>query len=164
MNLFTLNIKINPPDDYDLQHAEVVVESPAVDPDELEREGWTGSDGEFFRARVWAAGILARLAVIAYPHIDAEARDHGCRFPIKGEPLEPLPDLQTAMHWTYGPSYAVCGACDIITVSLVHSVDWGAGVDLLFSIPTGREQAWVAAIQGWLALIADMDRPPEGAA
>lgn len=107
------------------------------------------TDQEYLAARIRAAGILARLAALAQPHIESERRAHGCGTYVPGEPL-----TRDLGWWN--------DACQSWTFDLDPNGDGSMPVAVYLDVPVGRVTAWRKACKTWLTDLAAQDsgQPP----
>lgn len=150
MNPHSIRVTITQPDEWDPTHAMVTLANEAWDD--------TGhtipahiTDAEVVAARAQAAGVLARVAVLAQPHLDDERRAHRCGTYTPGEALTDDPG-----QWD--------GACRAWTY-LDPGGDGSMAMSLELTVPPKRAKAWAKACRQWLADLATQDTytPPEAA-
>lgn len=144
MNLHGIRVVTEKPDEDNPLHRSIRVEHTAqhdpprhVIPDHI-------TDEEYLAARIRAAGILARLAAIAHPHIEAERRAHGCGIYAPGEPLSRDPGW-----WD--------NACQTWTIDLDPNGCGSMPVALFLDVPAKRARPWAKACKEWLAELATQD-------
>ena len=96
---------------------------------------------EHVEASVFVAGLLGRLAYVAYPWIAWSGQQHGC--PRGWSPPGAFPSREAPMQ-----SFDCCCLAD---AGVFDPQDWPSnGLEMWFYVPTEDAGEWLDRIRGWL--------------